>query len=114
MDRRKAGMKGEKLAARYYQEQGYEILEANYRFKRGEVDFIALSRDENLLVFVEVKNRRRKDYGNPETFVSPQQQERIHETAEEYIYAINWHKDIRFDIACVDSHEKVEVFEDAF
>ena len=107
-------MKGEKLAARFYEQRGYEVLETNYRFKRGEVDFIALSKDENLLVFVEVKNRRRKDYGGPETFVSPQQQERIRETAEEYIYAINWHKDIRFDIACVDSNEKVEVFEDAF
>ena len=70
--------------------------------------------EESLLLFIEVKNRSRKDYGEPETFVSEAQQRRIKKVAEDYIYAINWQKDIRFDIACVDPKGEVEVFEDAF
>ena len=114
MDRKKAGFKGETLAREHYLQAGYEILETNYRFKRAEIDFIALSRDEKLLVFVEVKARRRTDFGEPETFVSAPQKDRIRAAAEDYIYGINWRKDIRFDIACVDSRQQVEVFEDAF
>ena len=114
MDKKAAGIKGEERAKSHYQEQGYEILESNYRYKKAEIDFIALAGDEQLLVFVEVKNRRRKDFGEAESFVSKAQQQRIQEAAEEYIYGINWKKDIRFDIVCVNPKGELEVFEDAF
>ena len=112
--KRNAGIKGEQQARRYYEERGFEILEVNYRHNRAEIDFIALTKDEKLLVFVEVKKRSRSDFGYPETFVSTAQQDRIKSAAEEYIYGINWIKDIRFDIVSVDSYNQLEVFEDAF
>ena len=111
MDRKTKGIEGEGIAKRHYESCGYEILEENFRFGRAEIDLIALKKD--LLIFIEVKNRSRKDFGEPETFVSDSQQKRIKEAAEEYIYGINWKKDIRFDIVSIDSN-KVEVFEDAF
>ena len=114
MDQQAIGTKGEVMAQRHYQRSGYEMLEVNYRYKRAEIDFIALTADEKLLVFVEVKNRSRKDFGEAETFVSEAQQDRIKAAAEEYIFGINWKKDIRFDIVSVDSAQKIEVFEDAF
>ncbi|WP_245811192.1 YraN family protein [Ekhidna lutea] len=113
MDRKTKGIQGEGIAKRYYENQGCEILETNYRYLRAEIDFIALQ-DEELLIFVEVKNRSRRDFGEAETFVSAAQQNRIKDAAEEYIFGINWNKDIRFDIVCVDSSGKIEVFEDAF
>jgi putative endonuclease len=113
MDRKTKGIEGEALAKRYYENQGCEILESNYRFKRAEVDLIALQK-EKLLIFIEVKNRSRSDFGEAETFVSKSQQNRIKEAAEDYIYGINWQKDIRFDIACIDSDGNIEVFKDAF
>ena len=114
MNNKAIGVKGEELAIQHYLNSSHEILETNYRFKRAEIDFIALSCDEKLLVFVEVKNRSRNDFGEAETFVSDSQQNRIKEAAEEYIFGINWKKDIRFDIACVNPSGEVEVFEDAF
>ncbi|MEM6642336.1 MAG: YraN family protein [Bacteroidota bacterium] len=114
MDNRKSGESGEVIARQYYKSRGYEVLECNFRHKRAEIDFIALTATEQLLVFVEVKKRSRKDYGEAESFVSESQQRRIEEAAEAYIFGINWHKDIRFDIACVDALGNVEVFEDAF
>ena len=113
MDRKTKGIEGEALAKRYYENQGCEILEMNYRYKRAEVDMIVL-KNEQILIFVEVKNRSRSDFGEPETFVSEAQQERIKAAAEDYVFGINWQKDLRFDILCVDANENIEVFEDAF
>ncbi|MEO9872433.1 YraN family protein [Ekhidna sp.] len=113
MDRKTKGIEGEAIAKRYYEKEGCEILETNYRFGRAEIDLIALLSDK-LLIFIEVKNRSRTDFGEAETFVSNSQQERIKEAAEDYIYGINWKKDVRFDIACVDTAGNIDVFEDAF
>jgi putative endonuclease len=112
MHNKTKGNQGEDLAVDYLQWQGYELLERNYRHGRSEVDIIVLK--ENLLVFVEVKLRSGNAYGEPETFVSEHQQEKIREAAEEYLYAINWSKNIRFDIITVDAQGKLEHFEDAF
>lgn len=55
--RARYGAVGETLAARYLKhEKGFKILEANWRAGRDEVDLIA--RDEEVLVFVEVKTRK--------------------------------------------------------
>ena len=113
MDNKIKGKKGEDLAKSQYEKWGCEILEENYRFKRSEIDLIVL-KEESLLIFVEVKNRNRTDFGEAETFVSEAQQNRIKEAAEDYIFGINWQKDIRFDIVCVDQNDQLEVFEDAF
>ena len=114
MNNKASGIKGEEIARIHYANRGYEILDTNFRYQRAEIDFIALTPEEHLLVFVEVKNRRRKDFGETETFVSVAQQNRIKEAAEEYIFGINWKKDIRFDILCVDPEKKIEWFQDAF
>ncbi|MBC6401089.1 MAG: YraN family protein [Ekhidna sp.] len=113
MNSKSKGEFGERIAKTHYESLRYEVLEINYRFKRSEIDLIVLQ-EEILLIFVEVKNRSRKDFGEAETFVSPAQQKRIKEAAEDYIYRINWKKDIRFDIACVSPNGEIEVFKDAF
>lgn len=50
------GRIGEDLAAHYLEQQGYEIVDRNYRTRYGEIDIVAL--DGEALVFVEVKTRR--------------------------------------------------------
>ena len=55
-NKRKIGGQYEDLAAAYLREQGYEILERNYRDRLGEIDVIA--REAGYLVFVEVKYRK--------------------------------------------------------
>ncbi len=113
MDRKTKGIEGEAIAKHHYENLGYEILELNYRFGRAEIDLIALE-GEIRLVFIEVKSRSSKTFGEAETFVSEAQQSRIKEAAEEYIFGINWKKDIRFDIVSVDPNGGIEIFEDAF
>lgn len=87
-------------------------MERNYRYGHGEIDIIGIL-DNELLVFVEVKSRSGNAYGEPEEFVSRKQRSLILKAAEDYIFAINWHKDIRFDIISITGREVLHI-EDAF
>jgi putative endonuclease len=63
-DRRRAwGELGERIAAGHLAAQGYEILERNFRTRRGELDVIAA--DARCIVFCEVKTRVREGRAGP-------------------------------------------------
>ena len=110
------GREGEQLAAQFLREKGYQILTYNYRYKRGEIDLIALQ--GVLLVFVEVKLRKNTTFGYPEEAVDAQKAKRIIQTAEQYILQHNWQGDIRFDIIAIvqsaPSKKVISHFEDDF
>ncbi len=105
------GDKGEKLAVNYLKEKGYHILQQNYRYKRTEIDIIALH--INILVFVEVKYRSNLRYGTPETFLSKEQERRITIGATHYIEEHNFIGDIRFDVIAI-CKSSIEHFKDYF
>ncbi len=109
------GKQGEELAIDFLENQGCRVISRNYRFKKSEIDIIC--EGEGLMIFVEVKTRSRRDFGEPESFVSLTQQKAIIRAAEEYLLESNWKGDIRFDIiAIVKSKEETEVLhlKDAF
>tara|TARA_R110002072_G_scaffold90347_3_gene202093 strand:+ start:336 stop:713 length:378 start_codon:yes stop_codon:yes gene_type:complete len=109
------GKKGEDLAVEFLERAGYLILDRNFRYKRSEIDIIC-SR-EGLLIFVEVKSRSSKAFGQPETFVSKSQVQSILQAAEAYMIEDNWQGDIRFDIIAIykkGEFEEIEHFQDAF
>ena len=83
LSNRLSGDLGEELARRYLAGKGYEIVESNYRTRRGELDLI--SRDADTLVIVEVKLRRGTAYGTPLEAVTPRKQQAIRLMAEEYL-----------------------------
>ena len=74
---------GEGLAAQYLKEQGYQILEHNYRLRTGEIDLIAKEGDRT--VFVEVKTRRTLKFGVPQAAVTPAKQKQISKIALSYL-----------------------------
>ncbi len=79
----RVGRWGEGAAADYLETKGYVILARNFRTEHGEVDLIA--RQENVLVFVEVKARSSNRYGYPEYSVSPKKRMHLLSSAEKYI-----------------------------
>ena len=81
--RTRLGTRGEELARRFLQEQGYTILTTNYRCSWGEVDIVA--RDGEELVFVEVRTRRSADYGTPEESITAAKAQRLVATAGDYL-----------------------------
>lgn len=81
------GKLGEDLATKYLEELGYKIVERNFRCKRGEVDIIAIDKEE--VVFVEVKTRKILSYGKPGDAVNKIKQKHIYRTAEYYLLINN-------------------------
>lgn len=77
------GIEMEKLAARYLEYKGYEVLVRRYKGRMGEIDLIARFRDQ--LVFAEVKYRRDLSQGRPSLAVSPAKQQKIRRTAMQYL-----------------------------
>ena len=70
------GTRGEKLASRFLRTNGYKILYRNFRGRSGgEIDLVC--RDQDTLVFVEVKTRTREDFGRPFDAVDRHKQKRI-------------------------------------
>ena len=81
--RQKLGRWGEQLAAEYLESQGYVLLERNWRCRRGEIDIVAQGGD--ILVFVEVKTRRGRDYGTPEEAITSYKAKRLLELSQRYL-----------------------------
>lgn len=108
------GKKGERLAAQYLIQKGYDILERNYRAGRIEMDIIALKNE--VIVFVEVKARKNAVYALPEEAVNAQKEENLTAVAEAYLQNIDFpHKNVRFDIISIIMNPyQFEHFEDVF
>lgn len=78
------GKEGENEATKYLEDLGYEIICKNFRCLQGEIDIIA--KDENEYVFVEVKTRTSKAYGEGREAVDKNKQKHIKNTVKYYIY----------------------------
>ena len=93
------GRAGEDLAQKYLSSLGYKILERNWRWRRCEIDLIALHEDQ--VVFVEVKTRGR-DQGEQEAEISHGQRTRIINAAHAFLLSNRWIKfESRFDLVRV-------------
>ena len=90
------GEKGEQAAANFMKNEGYKILKLNWRKHRHEIDIVA--EDKEYIVFVEVKTRTSRQWGNPEDFIGKTKIRRIVEAADLYLQLNDIDKPARFDI----------------
>ena len=112
-DKKNTGSQGEKLAAGYLLQNGYKVIEKNFRYKRSEIDIIC--QKDKILVFVEVKTRTNTFFGYPEDFVDENKMDNLHRAASAYIEKCNWQHDIRFDIISITKRKNtsdIQHFED--
>ncbi len=65
------------------EEEGYFILDRNYRNRYGEIDIIA--KRDKCLIFIEVKTRTNLDYGDPLEAINKLKISRIKRLASFYI-----------------------------
>ena len=79
------GRAGEDRAARYFQEQGYAVLDRNWRSRSGELDLV-VARDAHLVV-VEVKTRRGEGFGHPFEAIDARKRTRLWRLAVEWAAA---------------------------
>lgn len=111
-NRRRIGTEKEQLAGAYLEKEGYEIIEYNYRCKKGEIDIIA--KDGEYLVFCEVKYRSGTTKGTPAEAVNYKKQRTISKCALFYITEKHWqYLPCRFDVISVTDKE-IQVLKNAF
>ena len=70
--RQALGHRGETLARRHLEANGYTILEANYRTREGEIDLVA--EQDEAVVFVEVRTLAATGLGTPAESITPSKQ----------------------------------------
>ena len=91
------GELGERAAKDHLQRQGLKFLTANFRSARGEIDLIF--RDDDCLVFVEVKARSSENWVRPAAAVDARKRRLLSQTALDYLRLLkNPPVKIRFDI----------------
>lgn len=110
------GQKGESLAVHHLKEKGYVILEQNWRFSKAEIDVIA--KDDEVLVFVEVKTRSYDYYGRPEDSIGRKKEKLVADAGAAYMRSIGHEWEIRFDIISIilpkTGIPTIDHFKDAF
>lgn len=109
------GKKGEELAVEYLQNNGYKILDKNWRFKKAEIDIIAMKKE--VLAVVEVKTRSTSYFGNPQDFVNQKKIQLLVEAINEYVISKDLDVEVRFDIVAIiknNQNFKIEHLKDAF
>lgn len=93
------GKKGEQWAAAWLKENGYIIIEENWRHSYYELDIIA-SR-QSILHFIEVKTRSNMNFGYPEECVSKKKFSNLMNAAEEYLFHHPQWQRVQYDILSI-------------
>jgi putative endonuclease len=115
--RQTLGKRGEDLACRELERRGYAIVARRFRVRGGELDIVA--RDGATLVFVEVKARAGRHYGDAAEAVTPLKQLRMTRLAGEYLMR-HGSPDCacRFDVVAIhfddDRTPQIQVIQNAF
>jgi putative endonuclease len=91
------GELGERAAKKFLQKAGLKFLAANFRSVRGEIDLVF--RDDDCLVFVEVKTRSSEEWSRPADAVDARKKKLLSQTALDYLRLLkNPEVKFRFDI----------------
>ena len=90
------GKIGEDIAASWLTGNGYQIVTRNWRFKKTEIDIIAIKDD--LLIVIEVKTRTYRFLENLSEIVPVKKQKAIINAADRFIESRNLKNEVRFDI----------------
>lgn len=115
MDSLTYGKKGEILAQNYLKQNGYKIIATNMKNALGEIDIIATK--DKTIVFVEVKTRLTRAFGDPSEAVNYFKQKKLRNVATLYL---KQHRLLdatcRFDVISIvgDEDFKINHIVDAF
>lgn len=97
VNKREIGTCYEKMAATFLTQRGLKILACNFRCRQGEVDIVA--REDDAIVFCEVKYRKDAEKGGPLEAVTKTKQRTISRCALAYLtYTGQTESSVRFDV----------------
>jgi putative endonuclease len=91
------GELGESAAETYLKAQGLKFLARNFRSQHGEIDLVF--RDQDCLVFIEVKTRSSEAWARPAAAVDARKRKLLSQTALDYLKLLKYPEvKFRFDI----------------
>ena len=106
------GASGEARAIDLLVRRGYRILDRNFRCKVGELDIVA--RDNDVLVFVEVRSRNDGQHGHALEAVGFHKQRKVSRVAQAYIALRRPHfEEARFDVVAITG-DQIDLVQDAW
>lgn len=112
------GKWGEDEAALYLEDEGYVIIDRDWKIGKRDLDILALSPDGKTLAVVEVKTRSGDEYQKPEEAVDGRKMRNLAIAANAYVKEHQVDKELRFDIISVvgvgHQVEHLEHLKDAF
>lgn len=111
------GKASESEAAEFLKNQGYKIVELNYRSIFGEIDIVAT--DARALCFIEVKSRSSSAFGLPSEAVDRRKQHKLSQGALAYLKERRLlNQSCRFDVVALESDKQGQagfrLFKNAF
>src|SRR5690606_10240622 len=110
------GKEAEKQAAKYLENNGYEILERNWRFHKFEIDLIAHDLKNDEIIIVEVKARI-DPMVDPIDSITKKKIRNLVTAADQYLTENDIEQECRFDIIIIEKKKDkwfIEHIEDAF
>ncbi|TFW15403.1 YraN family protein [Massilia arenosa] len=90
----------EQHALSYLRKRGLTLIAENYRCKGGELDLIM--RDQDTVVFVEVRQRADADHGGPLASITPAKVRRLLRAAQTWLLTQRHVPPCRFDIIAIE------------
>ncbi len=103
MSNKDTGFFGENMAADYLSNQGFEILNRNWRYKHLEIDIIASK--NGLLHIVEVKTRSAIQFGYPEQSIHTIKMQFLKNAAALFQYENPQWQYLQFDVVSIFLNE---------
>ena len=114
-DHNELGKLGEIAAANFLKNNGYSILKRNWKFKKAELDIIAVKDDK--IIVTEVKTRGEDYLIDPIKAITMGKQKQIVKAANAYIQENELDNEVRFDVITVvfnQSKPEINHIQDAF
>jgi len=107
------GQAAEDLAAAHLDAAGLRLLTRNYQCRLGEIDLVC--REGEVLVFVEVRQRRSERFGGAAWSITARKRLRILSAARHFLMRLGREPACRFDVVLIHGAEqRVEWIRSAF
>ena len=84
---------------------GLEFLEANFNCRYGEIDLIFVDRQQDQIVFVEVRYRKSNQFGGAAASIGKSKQEKIKKSALFYLSQRKLVPNMRFDVVAIEGEQ---------
>jgi len=112
---KKIGDQGEKLALNFLIKKKFSLVQRNYHSRYGEIDLIM--KNEELLIFVEVRLRSSQNFGGALASVDYRKQAKLIKCAQYYLLKHPTKLNLRFDVIAIsplESQHEIQWVPNAF